>query len=109
MGAEFATIEELARDGLSAGGNRLPQALARELFALSVGEATYAADGDNIIIARLTGVKPAGDAADEAFRQTLANAVTTGMAQDLVEQLGVALRDRYTIETNPEVYEQVYR
>lgn len=109
MGAEFATIEELARDGLSAGGNRLPQALARELFALSVGEATYAADGDNFIIARLTGVKPAGDAADEAFRQTLANAVTTGMAQDLVEQLGVALRDRYTIETNPEVYEQVYR
>lgn len=109
MGAETATVDDLARDGLSASGNRLPQALARKLFDLDVGKATFAEDGDNFIIARLTGITPAAQASDENFRQSLANAVTTGMAQDLVEQLGVALRGRHTIETNPEVYEQVYR
>lgn len=109
MGVDSASIEELARDGMSASGNRLPQSLARELFALNVGEATYAADGENFVVARLTGISPAEETSDETFRQSLANAVTTGMAQDLVEQLGVALRERYSIETNPEVYEQVYR
>lgn len=109
MQAETAEIEAFARDGQNSAGIQMPQPLARQLFGLNVGEAGFDVDGDNFIIARVTGITTADEATDENFRETLASAVSVGMAQDLVEQLGSALRDRHEITTYPEVYEQVYR
>lgn len=109
MQAETATIASFARDGQNDTGIQMPQPLARQLFDLNVGEAGYDVDGENFIIARVTGMTEATEAADDAFRDTLSGVVSVGMAQDLIEQLGTALRARHDITTYPEVYEQVYR
>ena len=109
MTGETGTIDSLARTGQGPEGVRLPAELARALFKDEPGHADYAVDGDRVIVARVTGVVPAADASDKAFRNKLADAVAGGMAQDLIEQMGATLRQRHDIATYPDVYQQVYR
>lgn len=109
MGAETGTIDGFTRTGQGPDGARLPAALAQSLFDSEIGGTGFAGDDGTFYVARLTGVTPASEAAEPVLRENLNDAVAVGMAQDLVEQLGTALRDRFDIKTYPEVYQQVYR
>jgi uncharacterized pyridoxal phosphate-containing UPF0001 family protein len=107
--AEVNTIENFARNGQAAGGARIPDALASELFGLDTGKAAYGVQDDAFVIARLTKITPAEAAVDGNFRKNIADALAVGMSNDLVEQLGVALQKEIETTTYPEVIDRVYR
>ncbi len=107
--AEVNTIENFARNGQAAGGARIPDALASELFGLDSGKAAYGVQDDAFVIARLTKITPADAAVEEDFRKNIADALAVGMSNDLVEQLGVALQKEIETTTYPEVIDRVYR
>lgn len=108
IGAEVETVEGFARTGEGPNGTRVPAELARELFTMTTGDATYAADGDGFVIGQLTNVSAASEASSDAFRENLSNVVAQGMAEDIIEQLGAALRAKHSVQTYPGAYQQVY-
>jgi peptidyl-prolyl cis-trans isomerase D len=108
-GTETSTITDFSRNGQASGGVRIPDALASELFGLEVGKAAYAVQDDAFVIARLTKVTPADAAVDGDFRKNIADALSVGMSNDLVEQLGVALQKEIETTTYPEAIDRVYR
>jgi hypothetical protein len=75
---------------------------------LAVGQAAYAPDGTGFVVGRLTEITDAASASNDAFRENLSNVVARGMAEDLIEQLGAALRVRHSVSTYPGAIEQVY-
>jgi peptidyl-prolyl cis-trans isomerase D len=108
VGASLDTVEGFARTGEGPNGTRVPPELAGELFGLAVGQAAYAPDGTGFVVGRLTEITDAASASNDAFRENLSNVVARGMAEDLIEQLGAALRVRHSVSTYPGAIEQVY-
>ncbi|MDF1748486.1 MAG: SurA N-terminal domain-containing protein [Alphaproteobacteria bacterium] len=109
LGVEPSKIENFSRNGQASGGARIPDALASELFGLEVGKGAYAVQDDAFVIARLTKITPADTAAETDFRKNIVDALSVGMSNDLVEQLGVALQKEIKTTTYPEVIDRVYR
>lgn len=108
VGAEVETVDGFARTGEGPNGTRVPAELARELFTLTTGDATYASDNEGFVIGKLTDISAASDASSDAFRDNLSTVVARGMAEDIIEQLGSALREKHSVRTFPGAYEQVY-
>lgn len=107
-GLEAGRIERFNRSGLGDSGARIPGTLASSLFEAAPGTTDYAfADGE-YIVAVLSDVIPAGEAADDGFKQTLADSMVNRMTRDLIEQYGAALRNRHSIETNPDAVDRIY-
>jgi peptidyl-prolyl cis-trans isomerase D len=109
MDGEAGRVVSFARNGRGEEGGRIPAALAAQLYGLSPGETAFANDGERFVIGRLTEITPASEASDDAYRANIAQALAAGMAEDLIQQLGVALEGQFEINTYPEVYRQVYR
>ncbi len=109
LGVETDRIEGFNRAGQGPSGTRITDVLAQELFRIEPGNGAFAIDGDAFVIARLTGITPAEQASDPAFKDNLADAVTGGMVNDLIEQLGAALEKSIEIEIHPAVIDQVYQ
>lgn len=109
MEGEAGQIVAFARNGRGENGGRIPAALAAKLYDAVPGEAAFASDGERMVIARLTEITPAATASEDAYRDNISEALAAGMAEDVIQQLGVALEGQFEIRTYPEVYRQVYR
>jgi len=100
---------QLSTQDQSVEAQMIADVLAQELFRIEPGLGAFAIDGDAFVIARLTGITPAEQASDPALKDNLADAVTGGMVNDLIEQLGAALENSIEIEIHPAVIDQVYQ
>ena len=107
---DIVTTTGFSRDGQVLSGDRVPSLLAQDLFAAATGDALLSVDGDSFHIAVLTGITQAGSGGegDDTLRDTLEATLSQGMGQDLIDQWGQALQNTISVETFPQVYNQVY-
>mgnify|MGYP003700597105 FL=1 len=108
-GLETVTLDGVGRDGNAEGGQSVPQALARALFDLGIGDVDYAAASEGgYLVAEVTGRTPAAEASGEAFRENIASSLADGLESEIVAQLQQALRQRHEVTINDGVVERVY-
>ena len=78
--------------------NFAPPEVAGRLFALKVGEAANAPSRDGYFVLKLAEIKPADPATNADGVKQLSDQLRQQMAQDLVHELGLSLRNRYGVE-----------
>lgn len=107
MGLGIKTTEPFTR---SSGGaaSGLPGALVRGLFGIRPGEATMARAADGYDVARLREVRAADPFADKDGVEKLRAGITESMRSDLLVQLAGALRKRYPVTVNRQVFDNLF-
>ena len=107
MRLEIKTSEPFTR---SSGGaaSGLPGALVRGLFEVRPGEATMARAADGYDVARLREVRAADPFADKDGLEALRTRITESMRSDLLVQLAGALRKRYPVSVNQQVFDNLF-
>jgi hypothetical protein len=80
----------------------LPPSVKARLFELKPGQAAAGEIEDGYVVAVLKEIQPA-PALSEQARTQLSNQLSGAIADDLVEQLAVALRARYHVEVRHDV------
>ncbi len=87
----------------------LPQALATALFRVKSGETAMARGPGAFFVARLKEVKPADPIADKDVVEALRNALIQGLREDLQAQYAASLGQRFPINVNNVVLEQLFQ
>ncbi len=107
MGLGIKTTEPFTR---SSGGaaSGLPGALVRGLFEVRPGEATMARAADGYDVARLKEVRAADPFADKDGLEALRARITESLRSDLLVQLAGALRKRYPVSVNRQVFDNLF-
>ena len=107
MRIKVKTTEPFTR---SSGGaaSGLPGALVRRLFEVRPGEATMARAADGYDVARLKEVRAADPFADKDGLEALRAQITESMRSDLLVQLAGALRKRYPVSVNRQVFDNLF-
>ena len=107
MGLGIKTTEPFTR---SSGGaaSGLPNALVRGLFEIRPAEATMARAADGYDVARLKEVRAADPFADKDGLEALRAQITDSMRSDLLVQLADALRKRYPVSVNRQVFDNLF-
>ena len=107
MGLGIKTTEPFTRSsGAAASG--LAGALVRGLFEVRPGEATMARAVDGYDVARLKEVRAADPFADKDGLEALRARITDSVRSDLLVQLAGALRKRYPVTVNRQVFENLF-
>lgn len=86
-----------------------PRALATALFRVKLGEAAMARGPDAFFVARLKEIKPADPFADKDTVEALRNSLLQGLRQDLQAQYAESLGQRFPINVNNIVLEQLFQ
>ncbi len=90
------------------GAQGLPQALVGKLYDVRLGEAVMARGVNGYHVARLVEVRPADMAADKQGFGELSDEIANSLRNDLVIQLGAALRDRFPVIVNQQAVDQLF-
>ncbi len=107
MGLGIKTTEPFPRSS-GGGASGLPGALVRGLFEVRPGEATVARAADGYDVARLKEVRAADPFADKDGLEALRARITESMRSDLRAQLAGALRTRYPVTVNRQVFDNLF-
>ena len=105
-GGTFAVTSPFTRDARGVEG--LPGDLVSRLFAAQPGEVVTGSGPEAQTIARLKEIIPADPAAPDAELAPLTEMVGQGLENDLLAQLGEALRRDYPVQVYPERIEQFF-
>jgi hypothetical protein len=82
---------------------KTPPGLVREIFGAKPGGAVFARGVDGYIVAQVKDVLPPDPAQQEKqITQFSAAQITPALREDLLEEFGAALRQRYPVTTNQE-------
>lgn len=101
-GYAVSTTKPFTRTGQGAEAE-LPPALVASLFASKVGDATMAPSQQGAMVAKLTEIRPVDAKANAAALSTLRDQLGGALAGDLLNEFANALRDRYGVEINNDV------
>jgi len=102
-GSDVKTSTGFTRDGA---GAQLPTQLVTELFGGAVGTVGMADASDGYVIARLKEIQAVDPATAEAQRTKLRDELRQAVGNDLLEQFGTALRQRFSVSINQRAVEQ---
>jgi len=100
------TTAPVRRDGRADQGN-VPSEVTAQLFVLKAGEAGVAPAADGFHVVRLANIKPADPAADADGVARLKAQLGAQIGNDLVQELGAALRARYGVTIHRDVIDRL--
>lgn len=90
-------------------GNYLSQAATQALFKLAVGKAQAVRTGDGNVIVRTKEIQPVDLVKEKAQLDRFGGQLDTMIANDLVAQLLAALRAKYGVTVNEQVFQSAFQ
>lgn len=106
MGQNVTTTAPFDRTA-GPGKDRLPASLIAELFKITPRQAAMARGSDGYVVARLKEIKAVNPAADTEGLKAVKEQMAQAMSNDLLAQLGDALRQRFPVSINRRELDQI--
>jgi peptidyl-prolyl cis-trans isomerase D len=108
LGVELRTAKPVTRFEADT-GNYLTQQAAQELFKLAAGKVTSARSTEGSVILKLKEIQPADLAKEKDKLDRFGQQLDTMIANDLLAELLVALRGKYGVNVNEQVFTAAFQ
>ncbi|MBS0517380.1 MAG: peptidyl-prolyl cis-trans isomerase [Proteobacteria bacterium] len=108
LGLELRTTKAVTRFD-SDTGNYLSQPVAQAMFKLAVGKVQAVRTADGNVIVRAKEIQPADLAKDKERLERFGSQLDSMIANDLVTQLLAALRAKYGVQVNEQVFQAAFQ
>jgi peptidyl-prolyl cis-trans isomerase D len=108
LGLEMRTTKAVTRFDADT-GNYLSQPVTQALFKLAVGKVQAVRTGDGNVIVRTKEIQPVDLVKEKAQLDRFGGQLDTMIANDLVAQLLAALRAKYGVTVNEQVFQAAFQ